>query len=122
MYGGILKRFRIVSRNKKVQYLFFGGPHQAWIGSCQATTTELSSFGVRTIDVAADDQLLLPGFEYHSVDDEPGENGVVSQIPPGFAGAWSQVDPTRADASPWLERVPVIREFRRTLLRRAKAL
>ena len=120
MYGGILKRFRIVSRNKKVQYLFFGGPHQAWIGSCQATTTELSSFGVRTIDVAADEHFLLPGFEYHSTDDEPGENGVVSQIPPGFAGAWSKVDPTRADASPWLERVPVIREFRRTLLRRSK--
>jgi len=47
---------------------------------------------------------------------------LVSQIPTGFAGPTSDVDPSRADASPWIERMPVVREFRRIVLgeRRAK--
>jgi hypothetical protein len=41
---------------------------------------------------------------------------LVSQIPAGFVGAQSDVDDARADASPWLESLPVVREFRRKLL------
>jgi hypothetical protein len=41
----------------------------------------------------------------------------VSQIPEGFAGAASEVDPSRADASRWLDQLPVIREFRRKILK-----
>jgi hypothetical protein len=64
---------------------------------------------VRTVDVVADEDVFVPGYEYHYLED-----GVLySQIPPGFAGAASDVDPTRADASPWLEKLPVIQEFRR---------
>jgi len=119
LYGGRLRRFRIVSRNRKVQYLFIAGPHQAWIASCQPTTTEIMSYGVRTLDVAVDDDLLLPGYEYHYLDESEDPPALHSQIPPGFAGAVSDVDPSRADASPWLDRVPVIREFRRKVLGRA---
>jgi hypothetical protein len=41
----------------------------------------------------------------------------VSQIPEGLAGAPSDVDPSRADTSAWLDRVPVIQEFRRLVPR-----
>ena len=42
----------------------------------------------------------------------------MSQIPKGFAGAISEHDPSRADTSPWNDRLPVIREFRRKVLKR----
>ncbi len=118
MYHGLLRRLRIASRNRQVQYLFFAGRKQVWIGALQATTTELSSFGLRTVDVAAPEELLLPGYEYHFLDESEDPPVFVSQIPKGFAGPSSQVDPVRADASPWLDRVPVIRAFRREVLHR----
>ena len=115
LYGGKLRRFRILSRNRRIQYLFVTGPRHAWIIPPQATTTELSSFGVRTIHVEADEDLFIPGYEYHFVDDGEDPPRLVSQIPEGYAGAPSELDPRRADASPWLDRIPVIQEFRRKL-------
>jgi hypothetical protein len=109
LYGGKLRRFRILSRNRSIQYLFMAAPRQVWIVPPQATTTRLSSYGVRTIDVLVDEELCVPGYEYHQPDGD-------SQIPPGFAGALSPQDPTRSDASPWLDRLPVIQEFRRKVL------
>ena len=41
-----------------------------------------------------------------------------SQIPAGYAGKASEIDPSRADASAWIDRLPVIREFRQKVLRR----
>jgi len=117
MYGGALRRCRILSKNRKVQYLFLAGPRQVWIGAIQTTHTELSSFGLRTLDAVVDDDLLLPGFEYHFIDESQDPPVLVSQIPEGFAGAPSEVDPSRADTSAWLDQVPVIREFRRRVLR-----
>jgi len=114
LYGGTLRRYRILSRNRRIQYLFMAGPQHVWIVPPQATTTELSSYGVRTIDVAADEDLFVPGYEYHFMDGDR----LHSQIPEGFAGAPSEVDPHRADASAWLERLPVVREFRRRVLGR----
>ncbi|UCE85091.1 MAG: hypothetical protein JSU66_12135 [Deltaproteobacteria bacterium] len=116
MYGGALGRFRILSRNRKVQYLFIAGPHQVWVIPPQATTTEITSYGVRSIDVLFDGDLCVPGYEYHFMDESQDPPFRVSQIPEGFAGAPSDVDPSRADASAWLDRLPVIREFRRTVL------
>lgn len=116
LYGGALQRFRIASRNREAQYLFFAAPRQAWIGACQATTTELSSYGVRTVDVVVDEDLLIPGYEYHFVDESEEPPRLHSQIPAGFVGEPSEVDAARSDASPWLERLPVIREFRSRVL------
>jgi hypothetical protein len=118
LYGGPLRRFRILSRNRKVQFLFFFGRRHAWIGHPQATTTGLSSFGLRNIDVNADERAFIPGYEYHFMDDSKDPPVLVSQIPPGFAGRPSRHDPSRADASPWIERMPVIREFRRRVRQR----
>jgi hypothetical protein len=118
MYGGMLQRFRILSRNRKVQYLFIAGPKHAWIIPPQATTTELSSYGVRTVDVVADDDLFVPGFEYHYFDEAVDASEHFSQIPEGFAGAMCEHDDDRADASAWLDQIPIIREFRRKVLGR----
>jgi hypothetical protein len=111
MYGGQIRKLRILSKNRKIQYQFVAGPHHVWIIPAQTLGTELSSYGVRTVDVIADEDVFVPGYEYHYLD----HGTLYSQIPKGWAGPASEVDPTRADASPWLERMPVIREFRRRI-------
>lgn len=115
LYGGEIRKLRILSRNRRIQYQFVAGPRQAWIIPPQALTTELSSYGVRTLDVIADEELCVPGYEYHYLDTSEDPPQLHSQIPEAFVGAQSEVDPSRADASPWIERMPVIREFRRAL-------
>jgi hypothetical protein len=109
MYGGAIVKRRILSRNGRIQYQFVAGPRHVWIIPAQTLSTELSSYGVRTVDVIADEDLFVPGYEYHYLE----HGALYTQIPLGFAGPASEVDPTRADASPWLERLPVIRKFRR---------
>jgi hypothetical protein len=111
MYGGAIAKLRILSQNRQIQYQFVAGPHHVWIIPAQTLTTELSSYGVRTLDVIADEDLFVPGYEYHYLED----GALYSQIPPGFAGPASDADPTRADASPWLEKLPLIQEFRRRI-------
>jgi hypothetical protein len=118
LYGGRLRRFRILSRNREIQYLFFAGRWQVWIVPPQATTTELSSYGVRTIDVVADDDAFLAGWEYHYFDPDLDPPGWFSQIPEGYVGRPCPLDPNKADASPWLDDLPVVREFRQKVLRR----
>ena len=117
LYGGRLRRYRILSRNRRVQYLFFAGRRQVWMLPPQALTTVLSSYGVRTVDVVVDDDLVCPAYEYHFLDDTEDPPVFYSQIPEGFAGKTAPTDPSRADASPWLDRLPVMQEFRRVVLR-----
>jgi hypothetical protein len=117
LYEGEIRRYRLFSRNRRVQYVFFAAPRLAWLGYPQAVTTALSRYGVRMIDVNVPDELVVPGMEYHYLEthDPPVW---MSQIPPGFAGPVSPVDPWRADAFAWLEQLPVIAEFRRKVLAR----
>jgi len=115
LYGGEIRKFRVLSVNRKIQYQIVAAPRQVWIVPPQTLTTELSSFGVRTIDVNADDDLFVPAFEYHFIDDSEDPPQLYSQIPFGYAGAISEVDPARADASPWLERLSVLRDFRKAI-------
>lgn len=116
LYGGTLERFRILSTNGRIQYWFFSGPRQVWIIPPQATTTELSSFAVRTVDVVVDEDMCCPGYEYHYLDDSEDPPVLYSQIPEGFVGPAGPHDPDRADASPWLDALPIIRAFRRQVL------
>lgn len=116
LYGGRLRRYRILSTNRRVQYLFFSGPLQVWILPPQTTTAVLSTFGVRTVDVVVDDDLCCPGYEYHFLDDTVDPPEFYSQIPEGYAGKVGPHDGSRADASPWLDKMPVIEEFRRKVL------
>jgi hypothetical protein len=117
LYGGAIRKFRVLSRNREIQYQFIKAPRHVWIIPPQALTTELSTYGVRTVDVHVDEDLCVPGFEYHYVDDSTQPPTLHSQIPEGFAGAASDVDPSRADASAWLDRLPVVQRFRRALAR-----
>lgn len=122
LYGGDVRRFRILSSNRQIQYLFFAARQQIWIIPPQALTTELSRFGVRTIDVTAPDNLCVPGYEYHFMDQSEDPPVFVSQIPAGFAGSPSAQDPSRADASSWLESLPIVQEFRRKVVGRRGSL
>ncbi len=117
LYGGVIRRHRVVSANRRVQYAFFAAPRHAWVMPPQATTTELSSYGVRTIDALHDDNLCVPGYEYHFMDESQDPPFLVSQIPPGFAGEVNAQDKDRADASAWIDALPVIQEFRSVLVR-----
>lgn len=114
MYGGRIEKFRIASRNRRIQYLFVAGPDHVWIVNPQPFTVELSSYGLRTVDVIVDEDLLVPGYEFF---DNAGTGELDDQIPPGFAGDVCPVDPDRADASPWNEQLPIIRAFRRKYAR-----
>ena len=116
LYGGKLQRFRILSQNKKIQYYFIAGPKHVWIIPPQATTTQLTSYGVRSIDVVADDDLFIPGYEYHHEIESNDENEFYSQIPAGYAGEVCPHDDAKADASPWLDEIPMIRKFRQIVL------
>jgi hypothetical protein len=118
IYGGRLRRYRIISSNGEVQYLFMAGPRQVWIASLQATTTEIMSFGLRTVDAVVDDDLLVPAYEYHFMDHTVDPPVLVTQIPAGYAGAVSPLDSHRVDASPWIDEMPVIKDFRRKVLGR----
>ncbi len=117
LYHGGLRRFRILSKNRLIQYLFIAGPKQVWIIPPQALTTELSSFGLRLVDVVADEDLFIPGYEYHYVDQEQEPPALYTQIPKGYAGGACVDDPNKADASPWLEALGVVKEFRRKVLK-----
>jgi hypothetical protein len=120
LYGGLLKRFRILSKNRRIQYLFFAGPRNVWIIPPQTTAANLTSYGVRAIDVIADEGLCIPGYEYHFLDHSENPPVLVSQIPEGFAGAPNPLDSSRTDASRWLDRLPVIQEFRRKILKHSR--
>jgi hypothetical protein len=98
-YGGAIRKFRILSRNRRIQYQFIAAPRHVWIIPPQALTTEITSYGVRSIDVHAAEDLCVPGFEYHFVDETTQPPQLHSQIPEGFAGEPSDLDPARLDAS-----------------------
>jgi hypothetical protein len=112
-YGGKVWKLRFLSKNGKIQYQFCATTDHAWIIPPQTLTTQLSSYAVRTVDVNAHEDLFVPGYEYHFIDETEDPPVLLSQIPKGYAGPANPVDPSRADASAWLEALPVIREFRR---------
>ena len=116
LYGGQIRRFRILSHNRKIQYLFVAAPELVWIIPPQTLTTELTSYGVRTIDVNVDDDLCVPGYEYHFVDESTQPPQLHSQIPESFAGEPSDLDPARVDASAWTDALPATQDFRRQVL------
>ena len=115
IYGGEIGKHRILSMNREIQYLFIAAPRQVWIIFPQTLTTDLTSYGVRTIDVNAEEDLFVPGFEYHYMDETEDPPQLFSQIPEGFVGETSEVDPSRASASPWIEALPVVQSFRRAI-------
>ncbi len=115
LYGGRIDKYRIASANREIQYLFIVGATQAWIIPPQPLDDLLISYGVRAVDANAAEDLCVPGYEFHYLEDPDDPESLHSQIPKGFVGASSEIDPDRADASPWIERLPVMQQFRRAL-------
>lgn len=111
LYGGAVTRYRILSVNRQIQFSFVASSKHFFIGSVQSVSSKLSSFAVRVVDAVVDETLLLPGYDYHFLDEEVDPPQLHSQIPKGFAGPQSRADPSRADTSRWLNRVPVLRAF-----------
>lgn len=124
LYNGRIDKHRVLSENRRVQYQFVASPTHVWMNPPQTLTTEIMSFGVRTTHVSAIDEAFVPGYEFHYYDATVDPPELHSQIPHGFEGEPSPIDPTRWDASPWNEKLPMIRDFRRIVLgekRRKKA-
>ena len=113
LYGGAIRKYRFLSTNRQIQYQVVASPTHVFVNHPQTLTTEIMSYGTRTLDVHGDDDAFLPGFEYHFYDESTDPPQLYSQIPAGFAGVVGDPDPERADASPWLERLPTVRAFRR---------
>lgn len=118
LYGGEIFKHRVRSSNGVVQYQFVESPTHLWINPPQAFDTGITSYGVRALHVPADENIFIPGFEFHFIDEREDPPELFSQIPAGWAGAQSSVDPFRADASRWINALPVIREFRRKVIDR----
>ena len=117
LFGGAVRKHRVLSTNRLVQYQFVSSPTHVFLNPPQTLDPELTCYGVRALDVQGDEDAFLPGFEYHFLDEDCDPPELYSQIPPGFVGPPSKVDPARSDASAWIEALPVIQEFRRKLLR-----
>jgi hypothetical protein len=113
LYGGRVKKTRVLSVNRLIQYQFVSSPTHVWINPPQSLTTSLTPYGTRTLDVLAPEALFVPGYEYHFMDESTEPPSLHSQIPAGFAGAPSTEDPMRADAAAWIERLPPVVEYRR---------
>ncbi len=120
LYGGTIRKFRFLSMNRKIQYQFIAGPRIVWIIPPQPLTTEIMSYGIRTLDVNVAEDLCVPGYEYHYYDETEDPPRLHSQIPEGYAGPPSPVDPARSDASPWIDKLPVVERFRKQVLRRPR--
>lgn len=118
LYGGRIEKHRVLSENRRVQFQFVASPTHVWMNPPQTLTTEIMSFGVRTTHVPAIDEAFVPGFEFHFEDGTVDPPVLHTQIPDGFAGEPSEIDPSRSDASLWNEGLPTIRGFRRDVLGR----
>jgi hypothetical protein len=118
LYGGRIEKHRVLSENRRVQFQFVASPTHVWMNPPQTLTTEIMGFGVRTTHVAAIDEAFVPGFEFHYEDATVDPPVLHTQIPDGFAGDPSEIDPARSDASPWNEKLPMIRRFRREVIGR----
>ena len=94
MYGGQIEKYRIASRNRLVQYLFVEGPKHVWLIHPQSVTTELSTFGLRTIEVNADEDMGIPGYEFA---DHPGFNRLVGRDCLGCHNATPELEPGSAE-------------------------
>lgn len=117
MYNGRIEKHRVLSKNRRVQFQFVASPTHVWMNPPQTLTPEIMTYGVRTTHVSAVDEAFVPGYEFHYYDATVEPPELHSQIPEGFEGEPSPIDPTRWDASPWNDRLPMIAEFRRVVLR-----
>jgi len=85
----------------------------------QALSTEITPFGVRAIDVHAAEECASRASST-AMSTRPPSADTAQPDSGGFAGEPSELDPARLDASAWIERLPVIRDFRAKVLGRRR--
>ena len=95
-YGGAIRKFRILSRNRQIQYQFVAAPRHAGSSRRRRSPPTSRPSACASIDVHAAEELCVPGYEYCYVDESTRPPTLHSQIPTGFAGAPSELDPARA--------------------------
>ncbi|MCX5701739.1 MAG: methyltransferase domain-containing protein, partial [Candidatus Omnitrophica bacterium] len=115
IYGDV-ESYRMLSNNKQVQFVFnVDRENRVWIGAVQSVTPRFTRFGVRAdrIDIGAMEMeniegvnrpvdILMPASEYDT------------QIPKGYIG--NHKADRYYDASPFIDKIPVIKEFRQKVL------
>lgn len=115
LYDGEIQRLRFVSTNREIQHLMFLAPEHMWMVPPQTLDRDLTSYAVRPVQPNFDEEAYVPGYEYHFEDEhsDGDDPQLHSQIPPGYVGPASDLDDSRADASAWLDEIPVLQELRR---------
>jgi len=117
LYGSRVKKYRILSINRKVCYQFLVAPNVIWANPPQAMTTEIMSYGVRPIDVNFDNNAFLSGLDYHEEGDTKSGLAGFTQIPQGYAGKANVILENLADTSMWNNQLPHIKEFKKQVLK-----
>ncbi|MBN3041300.1 MAG: hypothetical protein JW867_09225, partial [Candidatus Omnitrophica bacterium] len=118
LYGGEVKKYRFLSKNKEVCYQFLAAPNIFWVNPPQAAAGELTSYGVRPIDVNFDDNAFLSGLDYYEEPDPENSVAGFSQIPQGYAGKTNDILENLSDTSKWNDKLPHIRVFKRKFINR----
>ncbi len=109
---GMVSSYVVRSTNGALQYLFnVDRAGRVWIGGVQTTSVALNRQGVRVDRVTVPDALLTPAFEY------------LRQMPRGYEVGplhmkerMHPTDSHYADATPFLNQLGVIQDFRRYVL------
>ncbi len=116
LYGGRVEKYRILSTNRELCYQFLAGTDIVWANPPQAMTRQLTSYGVRPIDVNFDGDAFLSGVDYYEEDETNGQPTVFTQIPQGYVGRINPVLENLAETSKWNNRLPHIEEFKKRVL------
>jgi len=112
VYGRIT-HYRILSRNKKLQYLFnVSEEGLVWIGSVQSVSKDLNRQGVRqdAPNIIVPPTLLQAPYDY------PSE--IVKNLPQGYLGDDHPGHPEYASAAKFTEKIDLVVEFRAEVLSR----
>jgi len=137
IYGNHDVRENSLKPNDSIHILFAGGHLQRlsedtpWIGTVGGTRVVVGGtvWGERlpkqfdpkdpdhalTVWVTHHD-IFIPGYEYHHMEETKNGPELYSQIPKGFAGKTCPLDDAKADASAWLDQLPVVKQFRKSVL------
>jgi hypothetical protein len=117
LYGGVVRKYRIRSENGAIQYQFVASPTHVWINPPQTLTTELTTYGLRTLDVHAPEELCVPGYEYHFMDESPRPPDAALPDPARLRGRDERGGHDPGRHLGLNEALPVVREFRRRFRR-----
>lgn len=102
-YRGIVDSYVINSKNGALHYIFnVSKKRKVWISAVQSSSALLTRFGVKREKIKVPTGLMVQAQEY------------LDEIPKGFAG--KRVHSVYYDASAWVDKLPINKEFREKVL------